>query len=635
MPKKPPQEPPHSNFGVDLPEAGAEHLPYMTPANPQDVEGQIGPGPGGEIIHWPGETRDPIDSFEWGDPPDMPYDPNRPFSPSENPVRPEQSFESFEGVPPTDISEHPDYSDMGFKETGYRTDATESPRGNPISYKDTGEIHSAEWEMEQEAMKDVYDAQRQRYEERGFGEEYDLARTEEYMEWMGDVRGANDPTAEGELRSLDEARGVPYDEPMSSGKAEIPAAGPDAPGPTLFEQDRAKGMGEPAGAGPNPEEADFSFPEGLGAGSKIGPGILSFGALYELTHPDEVAEKQAEVQQSWEETEAAIQEALTGTDPGEIQNPGGEYFPGNEDYSAYEPEYVAQPDYPERSYDQPNYVDPSENQPWQEPSYDQPSYGDQPYYEQPSYGDQPNYDQPYYEQPNYEQPYYQEPSYDQPSYDQPYYDQPSYNQPSYNEPQYEAPEPQYDPAYGPSNPSMPTYGAPTDWTGTFSGGSGGNDPAGFGPGGCFASGTQVLTPSLDTKSIDKIKPGEAVVAYDEVKKQLCFAVVKAVLHHRNHQTWWLSVEGYPEVITTLDHRFYVSGEWKTIKQMEPGDKITTYDFVSRKVIESEMQAAGEYAVQDVWNLSLDSTYTYFAGGLLAHNMKFQQGGDEVPDDFFD
>ena len=131
---------------------------------------------------------------------------------------------------------------------------------------------------------------------------------------------------------------------------------------------------------------------------------------------------------------------------------------------------------------------------------------------------------------------------------------------------------------------------------------------------CFVEGTQVET--IDgSKNIEDIKVGDYVLSYNQETNEQVYA---KVLNTYTSQTTALCAIGYGEttIASTLNHPYYVDGEWVEAQYVQVGDKLTlaNNDEVvvnSAKTIDCE--------ATNVYNLNVDITHTYYADGVLVHN----------------
>jgi hypothetical protein len=163
-------------------------------------------------------------------------------------------------------------------------------------------------------------------------------------------------------------------------------------------------------------------------------------------------------------------------------------------------------------------------------------------------------------------------------------------------------------------------GTPYYTQGYYEGGYGG-DGGGDG-GGCFAEETEVLMADGSEKKIADVRVGDVVMSADEVTGEPTLSTVTKTFEHRGAYATIL-VNG---ITVTPDHKFMIlrdeSKSWLPAGKILVGDSLITQDGTTlvTSVTQNEIQEV-------VYNLTTVPSHTYFAGGVLVHNVKDDGGGD--------
>jgi hypothetical protein len=129
------------------------------------------------------------------------------------------------------------------------------------------------------------------------------------------------------------------------------------------------------------------------------------------------------------------------------------------------------------------------------------------------------------------------------------------------------------------------------------------------------------------KPIEQIEVGERVLAYDEATAAVVPAAVTQVFVHRNWQDQpTLLING--RLRATENHPFFVGGRWLRADGIHAGDLLLGQTPVpidrgpTRTLIaETVEDVAPMPGVDTVYNLEIESFHTYFAEGILVHNIK--------------
>ena len=135
-----------------------------------------------------------------------------------------------------------------------------------------------------------------------------------------------------------------------------------------------------------------------------------------------------------------------------------------------------------------------------------------------------------------------------------------------------------------------------------------------GGGGCFLSGTPILMADGTKKSIEKIKIGDRVLAFDEESGDLKEDVVKEFFVHTTHD--YLLINNYLRV--TKNHPVFSNGEWVEIGILKVGDTLTGSQGKPIKI--SSIREINHPDIDiPIYNLEVNPYHTYIAGGIIAHN----------------
>jgi RHS repeat-associated protein len=149
-----------------------------------------------------------------------------------------------------------------------------------------------------------------------------------------------------------------------------------------------------------------------------------------------------------------------------------------------------------------------------------------------------------------------------------------------------------------------------------------------GGGGCFVAGTMVTMADGTQKAIDQIQVGEQVLAFDEVSARLLPARVTERFVHPDWQEQADTILINGRLRATTNHPFLVNGRWQRADQIQPGDIFRTLTPVlidngpvRTMLSEPVLTLVPLPGVETVYNLEVEGYHTYFAEGVLVHNMK--------------
>jgi hypothetical protein len=149
--------------------------------------------------------------------------------------------------------------------------------------------------------------------------------------------------------------------------------------------------------------------------------------------------------------------------------------------------------------------------------------------------------------------------------------------------------------------------------------------------GCFVAGTPIRMADGTTRPIERIAVGDRVLAFDEATGDLVTGTVSRTFESARSEPLVL-VNG--ELTVTPRHRFRVHHGWVRAEDLQPGDPLT------RPAPPRDARAAGtgvelvrslaELGVRErVYNFTVERYHAYVAGGVVVHNLKF----DDVAERF--
>ena len=156
--------------------------------------------------------------------------------------------------------------------------------------------------------------------------------------------------------------------------------------------------------------------------------------------------------------------------------------------------------------------------------------------------------------------------------------------------------------------------------------------------GCFAPGTQILMQDNTKKSIEDIKIGEIVIAYDEINHLFIpKTVTKSYVHHNTPVMVRLHFTNLETLDLTPGHPLYSTNGWKSLdleNSLYEHDTVATLlqigDIIiginGNKVVE-QIEWLDIGFNYDSYNIEVEDCHTFLANGLVAHNAKkFATGG---------
>jgi len=151
---------------------------------------------------------------------------------------------------------------------------------------------------------------------------------------------------------------------------------------------------------------------------------------------------------------------------------------------------------------------------------------------------------------------------------------------------------------------------------------------------CVVKGTQITLENNETKSIESLKAGDTLLSYSiiGIENTQKYNILKELFtdtfdgdfsYQLVKNLWKNSVESYynvnDELFITEDHYVFVKSNniyyWKEVKDLELNDYLFKSDN-SFELVETIKLVKNKV---DVYNLAVNSIYTYFANGYLVHN----------------
>lgn len=141
-------------------------------------------------------------------------------------------------------------------------------------------------------------------------------------------------------------------------------------------------------------------------------------------------------------------------------------------------------------------------------------------------------------------------------------------------------------------------------------------------GACFAAGTPVVVADNMTKSIDKLRLGDFVLARDEKTGSICPRRIRHIYMHHVQSTLLMDLNNGEQIETTGRHHFAVAKKgFRAADDLESGSTLLTYN--AKDVVVSGVEPRSAATI--VYNLEVDEFHTYFVGktGVWVHNMMKQ------------
>jgi hypothetical protein len=143
---------------------------------------------------------------------------------------------------------------------------------------------------------------------------------------------------------------------------------------------------------------------------------------------------------------------------------------------------------------------------------------------------------------------------------------------------------------------------------------------------CFVGGTPVLTPNGE-RAIETLQAGDIVMVYDTATNAMRPSAITTVERKSTSRLRHLVLADDTSISTTDEHRFWTGRGWVPAGSLEPGDTLLNEHGAWVALAETSNE---ELAVAiPVYNIHVaDSAHTFFADGVVAHNIKY---GDDPYD----
>jgi len=142
-------------------------------------------------------------------------------------------------------------------------------------------------------------------------------------------------------------------------------------------------------------------------------------------------------------------------------------------------------------------------------------------------------------------------------------------------------------------------------------------------GGCFLAGTLITMADGSRKPIEKITPGDVVLAYDETTGEMKPDTVREV---HDPVTWEFYLVVNETLRLTPVHPVLSDGRWVEIGDLKPGAELTAEN---GSAVEIETIRRVDEPVT-VYNFAVNPYGTYVANGIIVHNKKKPE--DTLPPD---
>ena len=144
---------------------------------------------------------------------------------------------------------------------------------------------------------------------------------------------------------------------------------------------------------------------------------------------------------------------------------------------------------------------------------------------------------------------------------------------------------------------------------------------------CFIAGTIIAT-EKGKKRIEELKYGEKVYSYDEFYKEKALRRIRDV-HEHITDTFVRIKTKTEEILTTLEHPFYVKGRYILAGFLSAGMSLT--GFAEEQIEIQETEIIRYEIPKKVYNFSIEGTENYYVGeqGVLVHNAGGCPSGNEA------
>jgi hypothetical protein len=134
---------------------------------------------------------------------------------------------------------------------------------------------------------------------------------------------------------------------------------------------------------------------------------------------------------------------------------------------------------------------------------------------------------------------------------------------------------------------------------------------------CFIAGTMITMVAGLTKPIEEVQVGDMVLSMNIKTREPVNARVNKVFHHSaKSNCGYITINKHLGV--TAGHPMSINGEWAHAKTLRLGDALLDKD--GKDVVVTDLSWNGEQVPS--YNFGTDDeTHSYFAGGVLAHNLE--------------
>lgn len=137
---------------------------------------------------------------------------------------------------------------------------------------------------------------------------------------------------------------------------------------------------------------------------------------------------------------------------------------------------------------------------------------------------------------------------------------------------------------------------------------------------CFIAGTKIIMADGSIKDIEKVKPGDEVLTWDEKTKENKSGIVNQVREGEVDAIIVLTDEYDVTTKVTLTHRYWVLGKgWVSAEKLSEDDILLSNTGKEIKIKSIEKK----YETHKVYNLlNVTNCHTFFADGKVVHNSRF-------------
>ena len=136
---------------------------------------------------------------------------------------------------------------------------------------------------------------------------------------------------------------------------------------------------------------------------------------------------------------------------------------------------------------------------------------------------------------------------------------------------------------------------------------------------CFPAGTPIATPDGD-RPIEALAAGSPVLSWSTERGVPVTARVLDVKRRRAHQLLELALADGRALRVSANHPLFVParGDWVVAGDLRAGDQVAVLTEARLEPV-AVARIANRAVDIDVFDLTIEATHAYFAGGVLAHN----------------